>query len=292
MTNIADRPKCRLEECDNSKFYNLNQNYQKYCCKSHQVKDKNRHILDSTREKTRINGKRHKVPEFQRYFLANLIRDNPEIKKKAEENKRKTLFKRKVLNGIIDEKGNKIPKEKKPRLPISEERRKQQSEKVKNFFKEHPEKIHVNGFKRYNNQTGYEYCFKKNQNIRYLSSWEQKFIKFIDESGEISNIYDVTPIEYYNSEKEKDSYYFADFFLELFDGIKVLIEIKPIRLVNDKIVIAKKEAALKHCKSLGIYYITLTEKELYNTTRFKSSCEFNKTLNIHECISSQYNIQF
>lgn len=287
LTKIEDRPKCNLFECNNSKFYNLNQGYQKYCCKSHQVMDKNRHISDSTGEKLRESGRKHIVLDKDRYTLSNIIKNNPEIRKKQLESRNKTYLKRKIERGVLDENGNKIIR-KKTRRAMSEEARLKMPEIKKKFYKDHPEKIHVNGFKRFNNKTGYEFSNKKGIQIRYLSSWEQKFIRFIDKSNEISKIYDMIPILYYNPEKLKDSYYFADFYLELSDGVKVLIEIKPHRLVDNKIVALKRNAALDYCKSNGIYYITLTERELFLSDRTKNSSEFNNNLNIHECISSQY----
>ena len=290
LTSESDRPKCHLDECDCSKFYNLNQGYQLYCSKSHQVKDKNRNIKDSTREKLRISGYNHKVPDNMRYYLSNLVRSNPSIKKKQMDNKLASIIRRKISLGILDKDGNPLPKKKLPRKPVSDEFRKRCSERMKKFFKEHPEKIHVNGFRRFNNKTGYEFSKKANRNIRYLSSWELDFIRFIDRSDEVVKILDIPPIEYYNEEKSKISLYFADFNLVLNNGMKVIIEIKPKNLINNKIVVDKRNAAIEYCKNNGFYYITLTELELFDSKRIRNNSRFNNNLKLIDCISSQYTI--
>lgn len=291
LTNIDDRPKCNLSECKNSKFYNLNQGYQRYCCRSHQIKDRNRNIKEETREKLRISGKNHKVPENQRYLLSEIVKNDPSLREKAIRKSKETRKLKKIELGILDKDGNRIPKEKPPRRPRSDESRKRQSDRMKNYFKSHPEKIHVNGFKRFNNKTGKLYSTKARKELRFLSSWEEKFIKFIDATEYIDEVMIVPPIEYFNIEKNKISFYFADFFLKLKTGIKVLIEIKPERLYYNEIVRTKRESAINYCKKNGYFYITLTEKELFlKEGRYRNNAIFNMELNLYTIINEQKNI--
>lgn len=291
LTSIDDRPKCNLFECKNSKFYNLNQGYQKYCCKSHQVKDKNRNIKEETREKLRISGRNHKVPETQRYLLSQIVKDNPSLKEKAVRKSKETVKLKKIKLGILDKDGNKIPREKPPKNPHSEESRKRQSDRMKEYLRSHPEKIHVNGFKRFNNRTGKLYSTKAGKDLRFLSSWEEKFIKFIDITEYIDEVMEVPPIKYFNTEKNKMSFYFADFFLKLKTGIKVLIEIKPERLYYNDIVRIKRESAIKYCKENGYFYITLTERELFlKEGRYRNNAVFNMELDLYSIINEQKNI--
>ena len=143
--------------------------------------------------------------EKDRYKLSNLVKNNPEIKKKQLDKIRQGIIKRKIEKGILDNDGNPIPKEKKPRKKMSLESRRKISESKKMYYKNHPEKIHVNGFKRFNNKTGKEYSTKAGRYITYLSSWERDFIKFIDTSNEVSKIMsNRLPIRYFNPENLKD----------------------------------------------------------------------------------------
>lgn len=291
LTDISQRPKCNMNGCNNSKFYNLNQGYQKFCCRSHQVKFNNDNISESTREKLRVSGSNHVVLEKDRYKLANLVKNNPDIKRKQIDKKIQNSIKRKIEKGILDKDGNPIPKEKKPRKKISLESRARISESKKLYYKNHPEKIHVNGFKRFNNKTGKEYSIKAGRYITYLSSWEREFIRFIDSSKEVHKIMNSRlPIRYFNPEKGKECFYFPDFYLELDDKILVVIEIKPAKLYYDNIVSIKRDVAKKYCEENNMYYITLTEYDLFVFDGYyKSGSKFNNELNLHKCISSQYN---
>lgn len=98
-------------------------------------------------------------------------------------------------------------------------------------------------------------------------------------------------IRYFNPEKGKECFYFPDFFLELNDKILVVIEIKPSKLYNNEIVTIKRNVAKKYCEDNNMYYITLTEYDLFILDgSYKSNSKFNDKLSIHECIHNQYNI--
>ena len=102
---------------------------------------------------------------------------------------------------------------------------------------------------------------KSDKSIRYLSSWELKFMKMCDLSKDILKIDTSETIKY--KFDGKDHLYISDFKLTLSTGLIVIVEIKPKNLVNDPKVIAKRLAALKYCHEKNYKYITLTEIELF-----------------------------
>ena len=108
---------------------------------------------------------------------------------------------------------------------------------------------------------------KSDKVIRYLSTWELKFMKMCDLSKDILEIDTVESIPYVYS--GKDHMYIPDFKLKLDTGFTVIIEIKPKNLINDPVVIAKRITAKKYCRKMGYKYITLTEIELFK--RIKGS---------------------
>lgn len=102
---------------------------------------------------------------------------------------------------------------------------------------------------------------KSDKEMRYLSSWELKFMKICDLSKDVVKMESTIPIPYTYS--GKDHRYIPDFKLTLDTGIVLIVEIKPKQLVNDPIVIAKRIVAKKYCKQNGYKYVTLTEIELF-----------------------------
>jgi len=145
----------------------------------------------------------------------------------------------------------------------TEEQRLKQSVSRRKYYKEHPEVLASRGgshrFKR-----GWYYLKRFDRKVQYLSSYELDFLKeYLEISTEIVDFLRVPPINYYNSRKLKTCRYFADFYLELTTGDKVLVEIKPKALLSDDIVIAKAKAARKYCSDNGISYLVLIEDDLY-----------------------------
>lgn len=117
--------------------------------------------------------------------------------------------------------------------------------------------------------------------IQYRSSWEQKFMLFLDMNPSISwwNSEEVV-IPYIFSIDGTSHRYFVDFMVQLSDGRKFLIEIKPMKdtiikenhknkkqaMDNITTVIKnenKWEAAKKFCEENDMKFLVLTEKELF-----------------------------
>lgn len=108
---------------------------------------------------------------------------------------------------------------------------------------------------------------KSSEIIRYLSTWELKFMKWCDLSKDVIKIETAESIPYTYS--GKDHIYIPDFKLTLDNNQIIIIEIKPKNLVNDPVVIAKRITAKKYCRKNNFKYVTLTEVELFK--RIKGS---------------------
>ena len=98
---------------------------------------------------------------------------------------------------------------------------------------------------------------------QYRSSWELQFMKYC-EASEIVKKWTVESISIpYISPKDGQPHrYFPDFALEMNDGKKYLIEIKPYNQTNNPINKAKWEAAEMWCKRNDFKFLVVTEKEL------------------------------
>tara|TARA_B100001287_G_scaffold195446_1_gene165315 strand:+ start:1993 stop:2430 length:438 start_codon:yes stop_codon:yes gene_type:complete len=136
---------------------------------------------------------------------------------------------------------------------------------------------------KYNLKNADKYVGKKTPT--YRSSWEFHFMKFCDENPAISAwASEAIKIPYRSPLTGKPTVYVPDFFIQYKDkkgAHKVeLIEIKPSSqalresLGKNKqnqasyvLNMAKWEAAGKYCKSKGIGFRVITEKELFHQGR-------------------------
>ena len=119
----------------------------------------------------------------------------------------------------------------------------------------------------------------------YRSSWEFHFMKFCDENPSIYKwASEAIKIPYRNPFTGKQTIYVPDFFIQYKDkkgAHKVeVIEIKPSNQAMRESIgknkqnqasyainMAKWEAAGKYCKSKGIGFRVITEKELFHQGR-------------------------
>ena len=129
--------------------------------------------------------------------------------------------------------------------------------------------------------TVFDTCFN------YDSSWEYKFIKFLETKKDKWKIrcFDrcKEPIIYYWEDGSKHRY-LPDFYIE-FDNIKMVIEIKPhVLYERDPVFKLKRIAAKKYFSKKNIKYITLTEKDLFTTKYHK----YSKYMEDRGIISSFY----
>ena len=99
-----------------------------------------------------------------------------------------------------------------------------------------------------------------NKEIIYRSSWEKKFIEYMDGNQDIVSFKeDPFRIEYFYDQKRN---YIPDFLVEYKNGNKELIEIKPEAFKKYKRNKLKFAAGRQYCKQNGLKYRVLTEKYL------------------------------
>lgn len=130
------------------------------------------------------------------------------------------------------------------------------------------------------------------QDFWYDSSWELAFIKYIEKLFIKGDIKVFTRcryyIEYINPDDGKIHRYIPDFYIEFNSGMKLVIELKPERLVkSSQLVISKKIAAKKYFKKMDIHYIILTESELFISRKEKY---YSKRINKRGKLKNSFNI--
>jgi len=108
---------------------------------------------------------------------------------------------------------------------------------------------------------------KMNMSFFYRSSWEQAYMKYIDDCDDIIRFeYESLRIAYHTKGKDNKNYkryYIPDFLIEYSNGKKELIEIKPKQFVNSTACMLKATAARKYCSENKIdEYVILTKEAL------------------------------
>ncbi len=97
----------------------------------------------------------------------------------------------------------------------------------------------------------------------YRSSWELKFMQWLDNNPEIIKwASEPFSIAYYSTEDQRIRNYFPDFYMEYIDGRKIIVEIKP----NAQKVLTRNQekwaAAEKLCREKELLFVVMTEIEL------------------------------
>ena len=124
----------------------------------------------------------------------------------------------------------------------------------------------------------------KGKGIRYMSSWELKVMKFLDENQEILKISsEPFPIPYISPKDNKEHNYYPDFIVKTKDSV-FLVEVKPFsqtqkpkqpkrltqkakeRYIEEfytyEINQAKWSSAKKLCEMKNMKFLILTENEI------------------------------
>ncbi len=106
--------------------------------------------------------------------------------------------------------------------------------------------------------------FKCKEPIHYRSNWELEYAKYLDKNQDvISYSYEPYFILYVsNTKSKKIRKYYPDFELNMSDGSKLLVEIKPKNKLTSKINMKKFAAAIAMCNQAGITFRILTEVDL------------------------------
>jgi hypothetical protein len=100
------------------------------------------------------------------------------------------------------------------------------------------------------------FSVKNNRTFYYRSSWELKYMEFLEKDSNISTYqYESIKLPYYYRKDKK--WYIPDFIV----GNR-LIEIKPVYMMNKKRNIAKFSSARLYCQQNNMTFEVITEKEL------------------------------
>jgi len=91
-------------------------------------------------------------------------------------------------------------------------------------------------------------------------------MQYLDTDPTVSSwSYEKLVIEYVSNKKtQKTRKYYPDFQIEYEDGKKVVVEIKPSRKLQQRLVVKKIRAAIDWCAQHDFVYKILTEIELKN----------------------------
>lgn len=112
--------------------------------------------------------------------------------------------------------------------------------------------------------TGVHISSKTGQECHFRSGWEKTYCEYLDVEPTVKSYsYESVVICYIsNVSSGRHRKYFPDFLVEYVDGSKVLVEIKPSKRLNNRIVVKKLEAARVWCSEHGATLQIITEKEL------------------------------
>lgn len=139
------------------------------------------------------------------------------------------------------------------------------------FSREHKEKISKATIKQYQNGfepklhhiTGWHFSPKAGK-VYFRSSYEKKaFIKLDEDENVKTYKTEFVSTEYYNPEKQINSSYLIDLFIEYLDGSNKVVEIKPEKWLEDNIIRLKIEAGESKAKEMNIPFEVWTEMDLF-----------------------------
>lgn len=280
ITSPDDRPRCK---CGNELvFYGLSNGYELYCDRA--CSSRYREIKDSTRKKLSEINMGHEVSQETRDKISKKVKGLPsptkgkksslETRRKISDARLRFAEEKRRLNPPDPNK----PKKKKFSEMTEEEKkvvREERSRRRREYLDSHPEAICSNGVRGF--KFGWYYLQRFDINVRYLSSWELRFLEFLETYDEVLEFNKPPKIPYYNPKKQKECWYFPDYLLKLTDGTDVLVEIKPKSLVGSDVVKAKTEKAIEFCSKVGYVYLILTEDDLFINVK---SGDFNNKLSL------------
>lgn len=242
------------------------------CAQLHKV------ISEEQKEKIRIALSGIKRSDEFKAKLSEYMKNNPEGIQRATKN----LLENHYTQGMLGKKHSDETKQKMSDIHsgkiFTEEHctnisigRKKMLELQGGFSREHRENISKATIKQYRN--GFEpklhhlngwHDSPKAGKIFYRSSYEKKAYIKLDEDPEVKTYYaEKINTEYFNPEKGINSSYLIDILVEFIDGSQLLIEVKPEKFLEDKIVSLKIEAGQKKADKLGIGFEVWTEMNLF-----------------------------
>lgn len=289
----APRPKCAHRYCDKeTTFKSISHGYDKYCSLSCSNKETHYGNIFSEERRRKIGeaNKRRIWSEESKEKLRQGCLKNPIIERKnARENLSKALKGKKqspeaVANRVASFKANgsnkgKWSQERKDAvrktrikngtlyLKVSDETKKKiKLSKIESW--KHPSKAMINALKKTSRGTISTINFR-GTNILVDSNLERNYIISLENTPTLVDlIREPLSIPYVKPTDGLIHNYFPDFMEIYYDPITGgktvnIVEIKPYSQLEDSIVIAKRDAAVKYCNNLGYNYIIITDKLIY-----------------------------
>lgn len=135
------------------------------------------------------------------------------------------------------------------------------SESITRYHELNPDSVRPWGQMNY--ITGSHDSIRFGKKIKYDSSYERDFLIIVERCSEVLSISRGPRIPYYNSDESRVKGYYSDFILELSNGSKLIVEIKPEFRLSETIVIDKYLGAREYCSEKDYIYLILTEVNLY-----------------------------
>jgi hypothetical protein len=114
------------------------------------------------------------------------------------------------------------------------------------------------------NYTSGTYQSIKGGSVTYKSSWELAYMKYLDSNPAVQSFqYEGMQIAYMSDGRtHKIVRYIPDFLVNMADGSKILVEIKPFRRTSDQKNINKMAAAKTWCDEHNATLQIITEVDL------------------------------
>ncbi len=112
-------------------------------------------------------------------------------------------------------------------------------------------------------KSGYYFSKKVNKDLHYASSYELMAFEKLELDDNVAS-YDRAKmaIKYVKPDDHRMHRYVPDIFVEMKDGKKMLIEVKPFSMLEDDCVKAKSYAGKLYCDKKGFNYAVWSESDL------------------------------
>ena len=259
-----DSPICPICKSRIKKFCDIHKGYYKTCCSNE--------CIGLSLSKSNIE--RYKDPKEREKTSIATSKGcmDPEIRKKKSEvlkeyNRLHPENGRNISNSLYNfwgnaddnrrkEHGNSIKKAYKENPELRENRSRNQSERWENPTERMIESLSMNSLGIHTHR----YSYWEEKYIHLDSLIERAFFEYSCKSLKtFSLVREPVSIRYFNTGKSKYKTYRPDF---LYNN-HYLVEVKPSSQVNSQEVIDKMNAAIDFCYLLGLEYVILTEKYLY-----------------------------
>lgn len=283
LSSPDGRPKCGNKLCDNPVvFLNISSGYREFCSKSctmvgrkpseetlkkrsesltgHEVSESTRRKISDKRKGYNGRVGTHHSEETRKKISESHkgIRPSPLTRHKKSLSAKSAAQRHGVRERISESlRGNKNMLGHKH----SEKTRKKLSDSLTKYYERNPEAVTPWSSRKFLQG---EYTSSKFGSVSYYSSYELSFLKIVETKDEVVSVLPVPRIKYYNPVEKRYRRYIPDFLLEMDDGSRILIEIKPNDLISGSIVLAKVEAARKYCRRRRYWYMMLTEYDIFS----------------------------